>query len=202
MKRTFLTACIPGLIMATLSGCNWDTSTSEIDPELQALLAQMTVEQKVGQMTQLNLGFLSTSTEQHDGKPKEVDWAKVKEAVQKYHVGSILNSNGYAKPLEEWHEIINVIQRLAADTDHGIPVLYGIDAIHGATYIENAVLFPHNIAMAATRDRSLVRGGAEATASLTRASGIRWNFDPVFDVGREPLWPRFEETFGGLQGAG
>lgn len=182
--------------MATLSGCNWNTSTGDIDPELQALLSQMTVEQKVGQMTQLNLGFLSTSTEQHDGKPKEVDWAKVQEAVQKYHVGSILNSNGYAKPLEEWHQIINGIQQLAADTEHGIPVLYGIDAIHGATYIENAVLFPHNIALAATRDRSLVKDGAEATASLTRASGIRWNFDPVFDVGREPLWPRFEETFG------
>ncbi len=185
--------------MAALSSCNsteLGRGTTDEDQALETLVAAMSTEQKVGQMTQLNLGFLSTSTDQHDGKPKSVDWRKVQEAIREYHVGSILNSNGYAKPLEEWHEIINGIQHIAAETDLGIPVLYGIDAIHGATYINDAVLFPHNISMAATRDRSMVRGGAEATASLTRASGIRWNFDPVFDVGREPLWPRFEETFG------
>ncbi len=178
-------------------GCNSNNgSLGNLDPEIEAIISQLTLEQKVGQMTQLNLGFLSNSVQQHDGKRKQVEWEKVKEAIHDYHIGSILNSNGYAKSFEEWHEIINGIQDLAMNEEPSIPILYGIDAIHGATYIKDAVLMPHNIAMAATRDRALIRRSAQLTAQSTRASGIRWNFDPVFDVGREPLWPRFEETFG------
>src|SRR5690606_4314364 len=77
-----------------------------------------------------------------------------------------------------------------------IPVIYGIDAIHGTTYTTNSTLFPHNIGMGATRNPELVKLSAKITAKEVRASGIRWNFDPVFGVGKNPLWPRFEETYG------
>ena len=156
----------------------------------------MSIDQKVGQMTQLNLGFLSTSEQQHDGKSKQVDWSKVQTAIATYHVGSILNTAGRAYSLQKWHEIINGIQDIALDQPLSIPIVYGIDAIHGVTYTKGSTLFPHNIGMAASRSLKLVSEAAKVCASETRASGIRWNFDPVFDVGRQPLWPRFPETFG------
>lgn len=169
---------------------------SEEDEFIGMMLEKMSIEDKVGQMTQLNLGFLSSSLNQHDGKPKQVDWDKVKTAVETYRVGSILNTAGRAYSLARWHEIINGIQEIALEQPLKIPVVYGIDAIHGATYSKGSTLFPHNIGMAATRNLEIVQAAAEVCAAETRASGIRWNFDPVFDVGRQPLWPRFPETFG------
>lgn len=160
------------------------------------LISQMSLEDKVGQMTQLTLGFLSTSDQQHDGKEKLVDWDKVKTAIETHRVGSILNSAGNAYPIEEWHRIVNGIQAVALAQPLQIPVIYGIDAIHGTTYTQDATLFPHNLGMAATRSKVLTRQASLVCAAETRASGLRWTFDPVFDVGRQPLWPRFPETFG------
>ena len=156
----------------------------------------MTIEEKVGQMTQINLGFLSSSIDQHDGKVKQIDDKKLEDAILKYHVGSILNTAGTAYTVEKWHKILSKIQNIALKSEHKIPVLYGIDAIHGVTYTKGSTLFPHNIGLAATRNPTLARQIAKVTAKETRASGIRWNFDPVLDLGRNPLWPRFCETFG------
>lgn len=160
------------------------------------LLEEMTLEDKVGQMTQLTLGFLSTSQKQHDGQPKKVDWDKMKFAIEHYKVGSILNSAGNAYPLEEWHRVIEGIQEIALAQPLAIPIVYGIDAIHGVTYTQGSTLFPHNIGLAASRSRMLATRCAEITSAEARAGGLRWNFDPVFDVGRQPLWARFPETFG------
>jgi beta-glucosidase len=156
----------------------------------------MSIEQKVGQMTQLNLGFLSSSVDQHDGKLKNIDENKLKKAIENYHVGSILNTAGTAYSIEKWHKILTQIQDIALQTKLKIPIIYGIDAIHGVTYTKGSTLFPHNIGLAATRNPMLANQIASVTAKETRASGIRWNFDPVLDVGRNPLWPRFCETFG------
>src|SRR6185437_13105165 len=76
------------------------------------------------------------------------------------------------------------------------PFMYCIDAVHGTNFTLGSTLFPHNIGMAATRNPELARQCAEITAKEVRASGIRWDFSPVLDVGRQPLWPRFGETFG------
>ena len=170
--------------------------TSEHHARIERLIDNMTLEDKVGQMTQLTLGFLSTSEQQHDGKKKEVDWDKVRTAIETYRVGSILNSAGNAYPLEKWHNIVNGIQDLAMSQPLQIPVVYGIDAIHGVTYTQGSTLFPHNLGLAATRSSELTRQVSLVCAAETRASGLRWTFDPVFDVGRQPLWPRFPETFG------
>ena len=164
--------------------------------KIDLLIQKMSVEQKVGQMTQINLGFLSSSIDQHDGKVKQIDNEKLENAILKYHVGSILNTAGVAYSVEKWHKILSQIQDIAMKAEHKIPVLYGIDAIHGVTYTKGSTLFPHNIGLAATRNPSLSREIGAVTAKETRASGIRWNFDPVLDVGRNPLWPRFCETFG------
>ena len=186
----------PFLFAALLVSCNTDggalsNSDGAKNVQIENLIGQMSLEDKVGQMTQLTLGFLSSSEQQHDGKEKQVDWNKVQTAIETHRVGSILNAMGNALPIEEWHEIVNGIQELALAQPLQIPVLYGIDAIHGTTYTQDATLFPHNLGMAATRSKALTRQASLACAAETRASGLRWTFDPVFDVGRQPLWPRF-----------
>ena len=158
---------------------------------IKGLLRKLTLEEKVGQMTQVtsHLYLKDASSDQLDPK-------KLAEAVVDKKVGSILNVKAHAFSLEKWEEIIAAIQENVLKTKNKIPVLYGIDSIHGASYVKGATLFPHNIGMAATRNNELVAEAAKITAIETRAAGIPWNFDPVFDVGRTPAWSRFEETFG------
>src|SRR5207253_5422340 len=86
--------------------------------------------------------------------------------------------------------------RTASRTRLKIPVLYGIDSIHGANYVRGSTLHPQEIGMAATWNPELMRRLGEVTGMETRAAGIPWTFSPVLDLGRQPLWPRFYETFG------
>lgn len=167
-------------------------ATVKADPDIEERLSKMSIEEKVGQMTQVNIDLIVK-----DNSSTEIDEEKLRKAIVEKKVGSILNVKGEAYTIDEWHKIITAIQKVATEeTTSGIPVLYGIDAIHGANYIKGSTLFPHNIGMAATRNPKLVYESARITARETRAAGIPWNFDPVLDVGRQPLWPRFEETFG------
>jgi beta-glucosidase len=115
----------------------------------------------------------------------------------RYGAGSILNVADQALTLDKWQEIIRQIQEAATKkTRLGIPMIYGIDSIHGAGYIQGATLFPQEIGMAATWNPELMKRAAEISAAETRAAGIPWTFSPVLDLGRQPLWPRFWETFG------
>jgi beta-glucosidase len=156
------------------------------------LLSRMTLEEKVGQMTQLEIGMVTTGRNQEI----RIDPAKLERAVVKYGVGSILNVADQALAPARWHEIIRQIQEAAGRTRLKIPVLYGIDTIHGANYVHGATLFPQPLAMAATWDPELMRRASEVAAAETRAAGIPWTFSPVLDIGRQPLWPRLYETFG------
>jgi beta-glucosidase len=163
--------------------------------DIEALIGQMTLEEKVGEMTQLTLE--AVSSQMADGtNPHILDMEKLREAVLEYHVGSFLNVWDVAFPPAYWAELIRTIQDMARERRTGIPVLYGIDAVHGHHYMEGATVFPQNLALAATWDPELVRLSNSITAAETRASGIPWNFSPVLDVGRQPLWSRFFETFG------
>ena len=160
------------------------------------LLGQMTIEEKVGQMTQLTLDVVS-AVQQTDSTELALDSTKLREALLDYHVGSILNVYLQAPPLEVWQQTIAEIQDVAInETRLGIPVIYGIDAVHGHNYLLGGTVFPQNIGMAATWNPGLVRQANEITALEMRASGIPWNFSPVLDIGRQPLWSRFFETFG------
>ncbi len=162
------------------------------------LLAQMTLEEKVGQMTQVDFSVI--------GAPEErnaidlIDPVKLEDAVLKHHVGSIMNAPAMpinqAQPIATWLRIRESILAATARSRLKIPVLYGIDAIHGATYTQNATLFPQSISMAATFNPDLSFKEGEITAREIRASGLQWNFSPVMDIGRQPLWPRLWETYG------
>ena len=160
--------------------------------QVDALVKRMTLEEKVGQMTQLAIGMIATGNNQEI----KIDPAKLDKAVVKYGVGSILNVSDQALTVDRWNEIIGQIQAAAKKTRLGIPVIYGIDSIHGANYVQGATLFPQEIGMAATWNPELMKRASEIAAAETRAAGIPWSFSPVLDLGRNPLWPRFWETFG------
>jgi len=161
--------------------------------KIEDLLKRMTLEEKVGQMTQLAIGMVVSGRDQDVG----IDPAKLDKAIVKYGVGSILNVSDQALTVDTWHEIISQIQAVATKkTRLGIPMIYGIDSIHGANYVRGATLFPQEIGMAATFNPELMKRAAEITAIETRAAAIPWSFSPVLDLGRNPLWPRFWETFG------
>lgn len=165
---------------------------ARIDALVEALLARMTLEEKVGQMVQVDIGVVSSG----NGQQLRIDPLRLRGALHAYGTGSILNVAGSAFDVDQWRTVIGEIQAEAGRTRLGIPVLYGIDAVHGANYTLGATLFPQNLGMAATWNPELMEAAAALTAREVRASGIPWNFSPVLDVGRQPLWPRFYETFG------
>ena len=173
------------------AGQGADAAARRVD----ALVRQMTLEEKVGQMTQLALQMI-LSRPAGPGSPAQIDSAKLHDVVVRRGVGALLNVAYVAMSPEEWRDLNATIARFAARSRLRIPVVYGIDAVHGQHFQTTSTIFPQNIAMAATFDPALVRRANEITAYETRATGIAWNFAPVLDVGRHPAWPRFYETFG------
>lgn len=194
MKRIFITACAIcfNILLMAAQAKKGQQPVSAIDKKVDALIAKMTLEEKVGQMTEVTSDVVSSTK---DGA-HQIDAAKIKEAILKYHVGSILNVSGQAYTREHWYDVVSAIQAEAAKDRLKIPVIYGIDAIHGVTYTAGSTLFPHEIAMAATFNREIAHKAGEITAYETRASYIPWNYSPVLDLGKTPLWPRIYETFG------
>jgi len=202
--KTVVCVMVAGLLIA--AGCgSTDPERSAMTGEslaksagtnrrIEDLLSRMTLEEKVGQMTQLTLEVVAKRL---DDRHVQLDMEKLRNAMVTHHVGSILNCGGSANTMDNWQEIITAIQDVATkETRLGIPVIYGIDSIHGANYIVGATLFPQSIAMAATGNVDLVRRASVVTAAETRAAGIPWNFNPVLGLARNPLWPRVWETFG------
>lgn len=183
-----------GLILSGCESAEKDTSGGDIE----SLVKTMSLEEKVGQMTQITLEVIVQKDE--DGniiRPLQIDKKALKKALIDYKVGSVINTGGAANSLETWNTIITSIQNTAMqETSQGIPVLYGIDAIHGTNYTTGATLFPQQLGQAASFNPEIVRRAAEITAYETRASGIPWTFSPVLGMGTQPLWPRFWETFG------
>jgi len=166
-----------------------------VDSRVEELLKKMTIEEKVGEMTQLTIMAVS-KTQGSSKVAHELDSLKLDSALVHYNVGSLLNVWDAAFTPQHWQDVITTIQRFAARKRLHIPVIYGIDAVHGHHYMRGSTLFPQNIALAATFNEDLVRRANQITAYETRASGIPWNFSPVLDIGRQPLWSRFFETFG------
>ena len=184
-----------------LFSCQKDSTSSLLDSKtedhINSLIDDMTIKEKVGQTCQITLdAILKKDTLGVLLEPHEIDQEKLNIALINYNVGSILNVSNHTFSLKKWHNIIDIIQATALNTNHKIPIIYGVDAIHGATYIQNSTLFPQEIGLAATWDTSHARIMAEITAYETRASGVPWNFSPVLDLGRNPIWSRFFETLG------
>jgi len=153
---------------------------SAYDAEAKALLGTMTLEEKVGQMVQAE-----------QDQVKEGD-------VAAYFLGSLLsggNSDPKTNSLQDWTDLYDRVQSQTQKTRLKIPLLYGIDAVHGHNNVIGAVIFPHHIGLGATRDAALVEEVERITAQEVRATGIHWVFAPCVAVSRDERWGRSYESF-------
>ena len=147
------------------------------------LLGRMTLEEKVGQMTQA----------------ERIDVAADPGLITTYGLGSVLSGGGSvpeSNTPEAWADMVDEFQEAALDTRLGIPLLYGVDSVHGHGNLLGATVFPHNIGLGATRDPRLLQQIGHITAKETRASGPNWSFAPCVCVAREDRWGRTYESFG------
>jgi beta-glucosidase len=146
------------------------------------MLARMTLEEKIGQMVQVDM-----------------NWLKDKADIQKYGIGSML-SGGDSDPADitakGWRDACSEYQNRALTTRLKIPLLYGIDAVHGHNNVDGAVLFPQNIGLGATRDPSLVQKAARVTAEEVAGTAIQWAFAPCVAVAQDERWGRTYESYG------
>ncbi len=166
---------------------------AEIEAKVQAQLAKMTTEEKIGQMTELAIdlfGRINPATGKFEMNPEAVDMI-----ISKFKVGSILNAPGQALPPEEWYGIIKAFNDKSVEV-MGIPTIYGLDQNHGTTYTRGGILFPQNINVAASFNKDMAREAASITAYETRAGNCPWTYSPTLDMGRDPRWSRQWENFG------
>lgn len=165
--------------------------------KVDSILSIMTLEEKAGQMLNLGLGALLQGDFFSYRDTLIFDTAKVNNLLVKNLAGSVQNLGSYPLTPKEWRYYISYIQQVSKEkTRLQIPILYGIDAVHGANYTAGSVLTPHQINVAASFDTSIARIAGEITAYEMKASAIPWNYSPNLDVARNPLWGRIYETFG------
>jgi beta-glucosidase len=191
MKKKIIIICALSFYSVSWSQSS-NAQSAAINAKVSQLISKMTLEEKVGQMTQITVTLF-----EKQGAKGVFDLEKLKDGIQNHHIGSILNvPNPGAPTLQKWQETMNAISNEANKTRLKIPVLYGIDAIHGASYTTGATLFPQQIGLAATFNTELVKRGAQISAYETRASSIPWVFSPDLDFPRNPAWSRMWESFG------
>lgn len=191
MKKKVLFICALSFYSVSWSQSS-NAKSAEINSKVSELISKMTLEEKVGQMTQITVTIFEKT-----GTKGVFDLEKLKDGIQTHHIGSILNvPNPGAPTLQKWQETMSVISNESNKTRLKIPILYGIDAIHGASYTTGATLFPQQIGLAATFNTDLVKRGAQISAYETRASSIPWVFSPDLDFPRNPAWSRMWESFG------
>ncbi len=156
--------------------------SAETDAKVGSLLSRMTLDEKIGQMVQVDMNAL-----------------KSKSDIQKYFFGSMLSGGG-SDPAdnrpETWLHAVNEYQSWALKTRRKIPLLYGIDAVHGNNNIDGAVIFPHHIGLGATHNPTLVEQAEHVTALEVAGTGIRWAFAPCVAVAQDERWGRTYESFG------
>ncbi len=176
------------------------SAQGKIETEYRAsdIVKNMTLAEKVGQMAQISIDAVCVGEDTPPTSTMQIDIDKLRKAVINYHVGSILNSpNVRARSTDWWNKAIEQIQSVALnETRIKIPIVYGLDQIHGATYTAGSTMFPHEIGLAATWRPSFAREMGKITAYETRASNVPWNFSPVLDLAQDPRWARHYEGFG------
>uniref|UniRef100_M0ZTJ9 Hydrolase, hydrolyzing O-glycosyl compounds n=1 Tax=Solanum tuberosum TaxID=4113 RepID=M0ZTJ9_SOLTU len=152
-----------------------------INARIKDLMSRMTLSEKIGQMTQLERKNMTT------------------DIMKNYGIGSLLSGGGSVPKPEatarEWVDMVNEFQRGALSSRLGIPMIYGIDAVHGHNNVYKATIFPHNVGLGATRDSELVKRIGVATALEVRATGIPYAFAPCIAVCRDPRWGRCYESY-------
>lgn len=170
------------------SGSSAIPEDKAVENKVESVLKKMTLEEKVGQMVQLTAGAFCTDD--------LVDTAKVRHLVKEYKIGSFLNTFGpTSRPRAVTAEQIKKIQDITME-ELGIPMVYGLDMIHGATYLDDATFYPQEVNLAATFDRSYAEMMGKVIAYESRAAMTPWVFSPVMDLSRNPNWPRVWESWG------
>ncbi|KAI4305205.1 hypothetical protein L6164_028587 [Bauhinia variegata] len=165
-----------------LKNCVFKNPNEPIEARVKDLLSRMTLQEKLGQMTQIERVVATPS------------------AIKDLCIGSILTSGGKGgfdklSP-SDWAVMVDEFQKSALESRLGIPLIYGIDAVHGNNFVFGATIFPHNIGLGATRDADLARRIGAATALEVRASGIHYTFAPCVAVCKDPRWGRSYESYG------
>jgi beta-glucosidase len=195
MKRQLTSFLAVAAVLALLVGCStgaekpaepqidFSYRDATLPPEERAsiLLAQLSVEDKIGQMTQVARDYLASVDD-----------------IRFYRLGSVLSGGGSAprpNTVAAWREMTDTMQRAALSTDFGIPLLYGSDSVHGHGNLLNAVIFPHHIGLGAADDPELTEAIARAAAVESAATGVRWNFAPALSVPQDIRWGRTYEGF-------
>ncbi len=156
-------------------------SQSKIDKKVINLIEKMTVDEKIGQMTQLDRRFLRSD-----------------EDLIKFGIGSILSGGGSVpedNTVEGWANMYNHFQKIALQSRLQIPIIYGVDAVHGHNNVPNATIFPHNIGLGCTFDEDIVYKVSKATAKEVASTGIDWNFAPCLSIPQDPRWGRYYEGY-------
>jgi beta-glucosidase len=153
-----------------------------VDDRVEDLLSRMSLDDKIGQMTQVDRSALVPQSD-----------------LATYRIGSVLSGGGSVptpNTPQAWAEMYDSFQRTALSTPLGIPVIYGVDAVHGHNNVRGATIFPHNIGLGATRDPGLVERIGRATAEEVSGTGVDWTFAPCLCVARDDRWGRTYESFG------
>ena len=174
--------CVAALLGAAISAASQPKPLSSFDAQVKPLLARMTLAEKIGQMTQPDQVFIKDPAD-----------------IERYFVGSIL-SGGASDPkegnsLQAWTDLYDRLQQHTGNTRLKIPILYGVDAVHGHNNVLGAVIFPHEIGLGATRNAALVEKVERVTAEEVRATGIQWAFAPCVTVPQDVRWGRTYEGF-------
>jgi beta-glucosidase len=174
-------ASIPAGSGTPSAGRPWMDASRPVDDRVATLLGQMTLDEKIGQMTQVEKNSIDAANS------------------AAFIVGSILSGGGgYPDPNtpKAWYDMVNGYQQAALGTRLGIPMLYGVDAVHGHNNVDGATIFPQNVGLGATNDPALVQQVCRATAREMNATGVRWDFGPVVAVPQDIRWGRTFEGYG------
>jgi beta-glucosidase len=172
---------------AAAAGAAAETAPAHLDAgrpvkdRVERLLSRMTLDEKIGQMTQPERQNVTADD------------------ITRYRIGSLLSGGGSVptpNTPESWADMYDGFQRAALATPRSVPLIYGVDAVHGHNNVVGATIFPHNIGLGATRDPELVRRIGAATAEEVSGTGVDWNFAPCLCVARNDRWGRTYESFG------
>jgi beta-glucosidase len=180
MSKTFQTILLIGILQSFACLEQKNTDASEIEHKVNILLAKMTLDEKIGQMTQVR-HFSDITTGD----------------ITKKYIGSIIHTEGVlpGKNAADWQAKFRMLQEEALSTRLGIPLLFGVDAVHGQNTYNGATIFPHNIGLGATHNPALVKRAAEITAIETQACGFNWVFSPCVAIPFNEKWGRFYEAY-------
>lgn len=182
MNRIYKTLAIC-LLIASCSTNSQSDKVKYIDNEqkIDSIMSLMTIEEKIGQMTQIDQQFLDTIQD-----------------IAEYGIGSLLSGGGShpdTNHFEAWTDLYDKYQKVALSSRLGIPLIYGIDAVHGHNNVYGATIFPHNVGLGCANDYEVCRKVSEATAIEVAATGINWNFSPCIAIAEDERWGRHYEGY-------